>query len=212
MTPMHLTPRRSRRAAPLAAAGIALFTLLCAAPAEAQSRKKKQETYIFLPTKVDLVKGLPASIEAPIRRQLTRAIEEHADLEIRIADGAPDPDKEAKKFVAFLKRRNQRCYKVNVEVTEYSMEVEDLEGGRGKRVAVRVSLRLFGEAVPQRVMAFAGDGSATVKMDVGKTVRDRDRQVANDEAMQLAVADAIEASINKLREPPPSKRFPGKRK
>jgi hypothetical protein len=210
---MHPTPPGSRRAALLAAAGIALLALLLAAPAEArQSRKKKKETYIFLPTKVDLVKGVPASIEAPIRRQLTRAIEGHVDLEIRVADGAPDPEKESKKFEAYLKRRNQRCFKVNVEVTEYSIEVEDLDDRRGKRVAVRVSLRLFGEAVPQRVMAFAGDGSATVKVDVGKTVRDRDRQYANDEAIQLAVADAIEASINKLREPPPSKRFPGRKK
>jgi hypothetical protein len=61
---------------------------------------------------------------------------------------------------------------------------------------------MFGETYPKRVMAFTGDGSATVKIDIGKKLRKRDTDYANEEAMKLAVADAIAASIAKLKAPP----------
>jgi hypothetical protein len=71
-------------------------------------------------------------------------------------------------------------------------------------VIVRVALQLFGETIPDRVMAFSGEGSATVKLEVGKTVRPRDREEASSAAIDEAVASAITRSLEKLQEPPPS--------
>ena len=51
----------------------------------------------------------------------------------------------------------------------------------------------------------AGTGSATVRLQVGKRVRERDDQVAHAEAFQQAAAQAVEESLRKLRMPPPSK-------
>jgi hypothetical protein len=46
-----------------------------------------------------------------------------------------------------------------------------------KRLVVRLGLRTFGETFPERVMGFAAEGSATIKVDVGKKLRPADRSV-----------------------------------
>jgi hypothetical protein len=175
-------------------------------PARADSR----ETYVFLISRVDLGKGVPREVETQVVERLGAAIADHEDLESSLGAGAPDPDAEPQKFKNYLKARRQRAFKVNVDVTEYSMETETAQAGRrggtANYLTVRVALRLFGETVPDRSMAFTGDGSATVKLEVGKTVRPRDREEANAAALDQAVAGAIAQSLVKLKEPPPSEK------
>jgi hypothetical protein len=184
---------------------VALVGLL--APGLAQA--KPRETYVFLISRVELGKEVPAEVEEQAATRVNAAIAAHDQLEAALAAGAPDPEAEPKKFKSYLKARRQRAFKVNVEVTVYSMAVEQASAGRGKTgqyLTVRVELRLFGETVPDRVMAFTGDGSATVKLEVGKNVRPRDREEASSAALDQAVAGAIEQSLRRLSEPPPSQK------
>ena len=54
-------------------------------------------------------------------------------------------------------------------------------------------------------MAFTGEGSATVKIEVGKTVRQRDRDEAIAAALDQAAASAIDESLRKLDQPEETK-------
>jgi len=180
-----------------------LVAVAGARPAHAKSR----DSYIFLISRVDLGSGVPKEIEAQVVARLRAAIAAHEELESSLPAGAPDPEAKPQKFKSYLKARRQRAFKVNVEVTQYSTNVEQASAGRGKTgryLTVRVTLRLFGETVPDRVMAFTGDGSATIKLEIGKEPRPRDREEANSAALDEAVASAITHSLRKLNEPPPS--------
>jgi hypothetical protein len=116
--------------------------------------------------------------------------------------GAPDPGKDPKGFARWLKAKKIKgAYLVLVDLTHYREELEDSPTG-GKRIVVRVEMRMFGETIPQRKMAFEGHGSATIKQDVGKKVRDRDREVTIHSAIELAVAEAMAESFHKLSLPP----------
>ena len=68
---------------------------------------------------------------------------------------------------------------------------------------VRLALRTFGETFPERIMGFAAEGSATIKVDVGKKLRAADRTFAIKSACEGAVGDAMAASLTKLALPPP---------
>ncbi len=196
---------------------VALAALVGDRPAWAKSR----ETYVFLISRVELGKDVPKEVEPQLVARLGAAIADNEDLEASVAAGAPDPEAQPEKFKKYLKSRRQRAFRVNVDVGQFSSELEPVRGGpRGQAarknsqyLTVRVSLRLFGETVPDRVMAFTGDGSATVKLEVGKTVRPRDREEASAQALDQAVASAIAESLTKLKEPPPStkKKKPGKK-
>lgn len=185
----------------------ALGALAPMAPALAKPR----ETYVFLLSRVDLAKGLPADLEAPVTARVGAAIEARDGLTARVPEGAPDPDEAPKKFKDYLKARRHRAFKVNVEVTQFSAASE--AGQAGSRPAnyftARVTVRLFGETVPDRTMAFTGEGSATVKIEVGKTVRQRDRDEAIAAALDQAAASAIDECLRKLEQPDEAK---GKKK
>jgi hypothetical protein len=178
-----------------------LLAAVLAVPLRAEAGAK--ETYILQVTRVDLAKGVPEALTRQVSSRLARAIEAHPDLDGEMPRGAPDPAAEPEQFKAYLKKRKQRAFKVNVEVTEYASTVEPAKGG-DQLLTVRVELRVFGETIPDRVMAFTGDGSATIKIEIGKQLRPKDQDYANDEALDLAVADALKTSIARLREPPPS--------
>lgn len=198
MTSMS-TPRRIA-----AAALCVLVSAALAAPALAA--KKKKETFYFQVTDVSAREGVSDKVPDWIRKQLGVEIGKRDALVAELPEGAPDPQAEPKAFKRFLKQRSMRAFKVNVEITSYSEEVVELEAPRvGHHITVRISLRIFGETMPDRVMAFSGDGSATIKLEVGKRIRDRDIEVANHDAIELAIAEAIDESLVKLGQPPPGK-------
>ena len=175
---------------------------LTAAPAAAGAKSK--ETYIFLVWKVGLENNTPKELSEMVSTRLRSAIDAHKDIEPAVPAGAPDPEKDPEKFSAYLKAKKKRAFKLNVQVTKYSQEIEPAPKAGSQYVTVRVSLRLFAESYPGRGMSWTGDGSATVKIETGKTVRDADKKEANSAALDEAVAKAIEQVLVKLREPPPS--------
>ena len=158
---------------------------------------KGKRSYYFLVSEVKLVEGIPNEIADLVRDRLTRAITRHERLIEALPADAPDPKADPKAFARYIKKRKIRPFRVNVEVTQYSHEVASSPRG-GKHLVVSIALRTFGETMPKRVMAFSGEGSAKIKMDIGKTLRDRDSQVANKDAAELAIADALQVSLARL--------------
>lgn len=191
------------RLSTLAATLAVLAAGLAALPASAHAKSK--ETYIFLVWKVGLENKTPKELSEAVATRLRTAIDAHKDIEPAVPQGAPDPETAPEKFKAYLKAKNMRAFRMNVQVTKYSQDVEPVPGKEGTQyLTVRVSLRLFAESYPARGLALTGDGSATVKLEIGKTVRDADKKEANNSALDQAVATAIEQVLVKLREPPPS--------
>lgn len=190
------------RLSTLAAALAVVAAALAAWPASAGAKPK--ETYIFLVWKVGLENKTPKELSEMVSTRLRSAIEAHKILPA-VPEGAPDPEGEPDKFKAYLKSKNMRAFRMNVQVTKYSQDVEEAPGKPGSQyLTVRVALRLFAESYPARGMAMTGDGSATVKLEIGKTVRDADKKEANNSALDEAVNKAIEQVLVKLREPSPS--------
>jgi hypothetical protein len=191
-------PRRLSRGR--LAAGLLLALLLgalVASPA-AHAQAKRTQQYGFVIANIQAADGVPEDVAAAVRARLISAVDAHERLVATLPADAPDPSADPDAFAAFMKRRKLTPYRVTVEVTEYFKEAAD--GPRGQRLTVSVALRMFGETMPVRVMAFSAAGSATIKLDVGKTVRPRDTEVANRDAIAQAVDDALAQSVQRLDE------------
>ena len=187
--------RRSHRLA--AAAAIALAAILAAPAAEAN-----QEKYYLSVTSVDLAKGIPDHVKARVRAQILEAFADNEAIITEFPAGTPDPATAPKQFKRYIQKRKIRAYHVKVDVTEYTREVLPMpEGRKGKRLKVSLALRMFGETIPDRVMGFAGAGSAAIQLEVGKQVRDKDDEAAHADCFEPAVADAVAESLRKLQMP-----------
>lgn len=169
---------------------------LAASPAAHAQAKRAQ--YGFVIAKIQAADGVPADVAEAVRARLIAAVDGHERLIATLPADAPDPGAEPDAFAAYMKRRKITPYRVTVEITEYYKDAAD--GPRGQRLTASVGLRMFGETMPVRVMAFSASGSATIKLDVGKTVRPRDVEVANRDAIAQAVDDALAESIQRLDE------------
>jgi hypothetical protein len=176
-------------------------------------KKSKKDKYRFELVGVKAAPGVEGKVAADALRlleaEVKKAFEPPPQL---VADmsRAPDPDADPKGSAKWLKKKKIKgAFKVNVDLTLYTEETEDAPQGNGaKRLVVRLELHMFGERVPERKMGFEGVGSSTVKQDVGKKVRPRDREFTIQSAIELAVADAMAESLRKLALPPakPSKK------
>lgn len=189
------TMQTHRRVGWLVAAAAAV---LLAAPATANADKKTRPKYYYKVFKVTLKDGLPPALQAQVAEQLDERIAANPQLADSL-EGAPDPEAEPKKFERWLARKKMRAFKVNIEVLSYKHELEPMPAPRkGKRLTVAIDLRAFGETIPGRVMAFTGEGSATIMIEVGRKLRPRDSKVGNHDAIEMALDKALAESIHKL--------------
>jgi hypothetical protein len=181
----------------------ALAVGIVAAPARAAKPKRYHIELIV----VTATAGLPAETADALpvcTAEWTKILASHPQLVT--LDGAPDAKLDAKKFKKWLaKKKIAGAFRMNVEITSYEESLDDKDAAvnQEKRFTVRLGLRTFGETFPERLMGFAAEGSATIKVDVGKKLRPADRSFAIRSACEGAVADALAASLTKLALPPP---------
>ena len=180
----------------------ALFVVGIGLPSAVAAPKNKYHFELTAVTpKAEVKPDVGAAATPRIEGQVKKAFAEHPQLVANL-DDAPDR-KNQDAYRAYLARKGlSGSYLVTVEVTEASEEVEPMEGKPNtQRLVIHVAIHMLGETIPGRTMAFTGDGQATVKQEVGKKIRDKDREYSWDSAAEVAVHDAIETSLKQLAKP-----------
>ncbi|MCP4444795.1 MAG: hypothetical protein GY811_05545 [Myxococcales bacterium] len=186
-----------------------LFTLALqfAWPSVARAESPPQR-YIFVLSRLDLPAGAPAELDGILRKEMTAAIAKSPLLEAAIPKDAPPYDEKAKgrygnkPFHKYMARHHLRAFKVTVQVTKYEPTLRANEKKPGQVVGCSIALRIFGETIPDRVMAFSGEGSATVIAEIGNKVRAKDRKWVDSDAAELAIEKAVAMSLTKLETKP----------
>jgi len=186
------------RTTPLVALVLAL--LVTGSPAaEAAPKKFHFELAAVTPkpaVKADVAKTAVARVEG----QIKKAFETNPQLVAKL-EGAPDKA-QADAYRKYLAQKGiAGAHLVTVEVTEASEEVVPMDKPNSFRLVVSISVHVLGEAIPGRTISFTGDGRATVKQEVGKKVRPRDREVAWDQAAEVAIGDAMATVFKQLEKP-----------
>lgn len=160
-------------------------------------KKRRSHEFIFLLTDVEQPNQAPSELGEQLSQALHKQIDTSDNVHQQIPSDAP-PRTAPKEFAAYLKANRLHAYAVNIEVTNYSSDIEEPTESKARALTVKLELRMFGETIPKRVMAFSGKGEATVKIEVGSKVRDKDRNYAVSEAVKEAMQRAYAESIAKL--------------
>lgn len=211
-------PPMSRPRLLLVAAAIALVAVAFVSPALARPKKpvkpKAPKRYHFALIEVKVGAGVDIAkapdLPAAIKAQADKTLAAHAQLVPTLTD----PPDETAGFPAWqkylTKQKLDGAYRVNIEITGYQEELEEKDPSDEKidlRLVLRLDLKMFGEVIPLRTMAFTGEGGSTVKADVGRKLRPKDHDFNLAGAVELAVNDALAASLHKLETaPPPAKK------
>ena len=175
--------------------------------AEAGPKKKYHFELAAVTAKSEVKADVAKSATPRVEAQVKKAFASHPQL-VATLDGAPAlPDKPTPQqmdaFRAFLKKKAiAGAFLVTVEVTEASEELVPTDKPNTQRLVVRVAVHVLGETKPGRTMGFTGEGQATIKQEVGKKIRDKDKEFAWDSAAEVAIADAMQTVFKQLAVPP----------
>lgn len=174
-----------------------------ASPAEAAPKKKYHFKLAAVSAKPDVAADVAKEATPRVDKVIKTTFDSHAQL-VPTLEGAPDPEAKPDAYRKFLRKKGvSGAYLVTVEITEASLELEPMESKpRSQRLVVRLAIHLLGETIPGRTMGFTGDGQATIKLEIGKKVRDRDREYAWEQATESAIAEAMTTVFKQLAIPP----------
>jgi hypothetical protein len=217
---MMLPMLRPRPLFALVLAALAMVALLAPGAAHAGKPKRYHFNLIEVRLAPDLTgdRAVLAGLTTAVKAQADKTLAAHAQLVPTLVA----PPAEGASFTEWnnylAKEKLDGAYRVNIEITGYEESVEDRDPGDkvDLRLTIRLQLRMFGEVIPLRTMAFTGDGGSTVKADVGRKLRPKDRDFNLAGAVELAVNDALAASLHRLETAPPpettKKKKPARRK
>lgn len=180
----------------------ALFLVAMATSAVAAPAKKKFHFELTDVTAKSEVKEDVAKVAVPrIRGQVEQAFASDPQVVPKL-DGAPDRAN-GDAYRKWIKQKGlSGSFLVTVEVTEATEEAVPMDGKpNSQRLVIHVGLHMLGEIIPDRTMGFTGDGQATIKIELGAKIRDKDRDYAWDEAAKAAVADAMKTVFKQLQTP-----------
>lgn len=179
-----------------------ILTILAFAATASAAPKKKYYFELAAVTakpevKADVAKTATARVDASVKK----AFEGHPQL-VKL-EGQPDWRTQADPYRKYLTKKGiANGYLVTVELTDASEEIQPMDKPNSQRLVVRIAIHVLGENIPSRTMGFTGDGQATIKVEVGKKIRDKDREYTWDQAADVAVADAMATVFKQLAVPP----------
>jgi hypothetical protein len=186
----------------------ALLVALVAAPSAARAGRQKRYHFQLAEVKAADGVAIDESTIAAIKAQTEKVLATHPQL-IGTLVKPPAADASVPVWTKYLRKQKlDGAYRVNLEVTGYEETVEDRDPGTKVelRLTIRLSLRMFGEVIPMRTIAFTGEGGSTIKADVGRKLRPRDRDFNLAGAIENAVHEALVASLHKLETAAPAKK------
>ena len=190
--------------APMRLGHLALLAVLVVGGTTAHAAPAKKKFHFEVTTvtpksevKPDVAKAAVPRVEA----QVKKAFETDPQL-VATLEGAPDKSNGDAYRKFLVKKGLSGSFLVTVEITEASEETQPMEGKpHSQRLVVHVALHMLGEVIPDRTMGFTGDGQATIKLEVGSKIRDKDREYSWDQAAEAAVADAMKTVFKQLQVP-----------
>ena len=113
-----------------------------------------------------------------------------------LASLAEQPDN----LVAALRKRKLRAFEVTLKIMDVKRGIDPPPPGKQYRVLTRgIKLSVFGDTLPDKVLAIGGDGESQVAAEVGKQADlDKEGKALLGEATKVAVGQAVEMTLNKL--------------
>lgn len=178
---------------------IAVLLVLCATASAQPAKKKYHFTAAAVNVKPEVKADVAKAAQPRVEEQVKKAFETHPQLVANLGDNVPDWKTAADAFRKHLAKKGVAAgFLVTVDVTDAHEEIQPTERPNTQRLVVKISIHMLGETMPGRTMGFTGDGSATIKQEVGKKVSDRDRKFAWDDAAKAAVDDAMVTVFKQL--------------
>jgi hypothetical protein len=170
---------------------VSLGVSLAAAPALADSK------YYVVVRGVEEAAGVKTGIQPELQKLFTEELKKHPEFTLEKPAGLPD---DPEQLAEELKKRKLKAFEVTLRVLDVVRETKPPAPGKQYRVLVRgIKLNVFGDTIPEKVMALGGDGEAQVGTEIGRgTDEEKEGKSLLMDASKDAIKQAVDMTVTKL--------------
>ncbi len=148
--------------------------------------------------------AIATQLKPVVLAQVAKTLAAHPQIAAALPDGSDVNTPDAFKRL-LSKAKIAGAYTVSVDISDASEEIVPIESKPGElKLVVRLSVHLLGEVMPDKTIGFTGDGSATIREEIGKKLRPNDRDAVWAAAVEGAVNDAVATAMKTLSKPAPA--------
>jgi hypothetical protein len=185
--------------------GLALLALVTPARAD------KPGKYYVVVRGVEEADKAHSGIVDDLKRLFVEEIKRHPELTLDPPPGLPtDPEAMSNE----LKKRKLRAFELTLKVLDVVREVKPPPAGKQYRVLVRgIKLSVFGDTLPEKVMAIGGDGESQVGSEIGlHENEEKEGKSLLIDASKEAIKQAVDMTVTKLNLAGKPEKTPKKKK
>lgn len=174
---------------------ILLALLATATPAAAAPAK----IYVVV-RGVEDAEGVHSGIKDEALQVFKDELGRHPELTLTLPPGLPSPDN-PDALKAALKARHMKAIELTLRILGVTQAVNPPPPGKQYRVLVRgVKLSVFGDSVPDKVLAIGGDGESEVGAEIGANANiDKEGKPLLVDATKEATKQAVDMTVQKLK-------------
>jgi len=176
------------------------------------ARAEKAGKYYVVVRGVEEAEKAKSGIADELKRLFVEEIKRHPEFTLEPPPGLPaDPEAMSNE----LKKRKLRAFELTLKVLDVVREVKPPPAGKQYRVLVRgIKLSVFGDTLPEKVMAIGGDGESQVGAEIAAhTDEEKEGRALLIDASKEAIQQAVDMTVNKLNiAGKPEKTAPKKKK
>ena len=149
---------------------------------------------------VEDAEGVHSGIKDEALKAFKDELARHAELTTTPPPGLPSSD-DPEKLKAALKQKGWKALELTLRIMAATQEVKPPADGKMYRQLVRgIKLSVFGDSLPDKVLAIGGDGESQVAAEVNANANlDKEGKPLLVDACKEAVKQAVDMTVAKLK-------------
>ena len=149
---------------------------------------------------IDEAPGVSSGIVPELKRLFGDELRKHPELTLDAPPGLP-PDSDPEALDTELKKRKIKALELTLKVLDVKRALDPPPPGKPFRVLIRgIKLSVFGDAIPEKVLALGGDGESSVMAEVSKNADlEKEGKPLLMDAAKEAIRQAVDMTVNKLK-------------
>jgi hypothetical protein len=174
-----------------------LSFLLCASALWAAPALAEPAHYVVV-AGVSEAEGVTSGIRKEAEKLFVDELKRHPELTLDRPEGLPEAPAE---MAAELKKRKMDALELTLKILSIHRHLKPAAAGKQYPMLERgIRLSVFGNKLPEKVMAIGGDGESNAGVEVGKQADlEREGKALLLDCTKEALRQAVEMTLNKLK-------------
>jgi hypothetical protein len=170
------------------AVGLSASTSVSAAP---------PAKYLVVVRGIEELEGVRSEAVKEVKELFVAALRSHPEFTL---DWPSDLPTEPEALKQALRTRKLRAFEVTLRIKDVSRALQPPPPGKQYRVLERgIRLSVFGDTLPDKIMAIGGDGESRIATEIGRQSDEtKEGKSLLLEAAKIAVTQAVDMTVTKL--------------